>query len=132
MSMFSINHQGLSQLADDLARAGSGIAAEMEKPVRQSGRELRDEARSRARKTAGRHGKYYPASITDEVRMGDGGIFAEVGPDPDKPQGGMSFEYGSANQPPHNDINGAADVMEPKFVAAVEKAIDDLLTAHGL
>lgn len=130
--MFSINHTGLSQLADDLARAGSGIAAEVEKPVRQSGNELRDEARKNARKSAGTHGRYYPASITAEVRMGDGGIFAEVGPDSEKPQGGMSFEYGSAHQPPHNDLGDAANVVEPKFVAAVEQQIDGLLRAAGL
>src|SRR5690348_2831873 len=126
MTMFSINHQGLSQLADDLASSGSGIAAEMEKPVRKSGRELRDLARANARKSAGKHGKYYPAAITDDVMMQSGAIFAEVGPDPERPQGGMSFEYGSAHQPPHNDLNQAADVMEGKFAAAVEDAIDGL------
>lgn len=132
MTMFSINHQGLPQLAADLAKTGSGIAAEVEKPIRESGRELRDAARTAARKSAGRHGKYYPASITDEVRMGDGGMYAEVGPDPEKPQGGMSFEYGSAHQPPHNDLGDAANAAEPKFAAAVEKAIDKLLAAYGL
>lgn len=130
--MFSINHTGLTELAQDLAVAGSGIAAEMEPEVRQQGRLLREAARANARKSAGRHGRLYPSSITDEVRMADGGIFAEVGPDSDKPQGGMSFEYGSAHQPPHNDLGAAADVFEPLFIAAVEKKVDQLLRSHGL
>jgi hypothetical protein len=27
------------------------------------------------------------------------------------PQGGMSFEFGSRNQPPHLDLNRSADII---------------------
>lgn len=128
----TITSTGLPQLADALSAAGSGVAAEMEPVVRTAGRELRDAARLLARVTAGRHGRRYPASITDEVLMQNGAIYAEVGPDTEKPQGGMSFEYGSAHQAPHNDMALAGAAAEPLFMQAVEDAVDALLTAHGL
>ena len=32
-----------------------------------------------------------------------------------KPQGDMSFERGSRNQPPHLDLNRSADVIGPQL-----------------
>lgn len=128
----AITSTGLPQLAAELAAAGSGIAAEVEPVIRSQGRELRDLARILAKSTAGKHGRLYVLAITDEVRMMNGAMLAEVGPDSDKPQGGMSFELGSANQPPHNDIEMAGAIQEPIFTQSVEDAVDALLTAHGL
>lgn len=128
----TIDHSGLDQLANDLAASGSGIAAEMEPVVRSQGRELRDKARENARRTAGAHGRWYPRSITDTVQMQSGAIFAEVGPDPNKAQGGMSFEFGSAHQPPHNDLGDALAVQGPLFQKEVKAAVEKLLRAHGL
>jgi len=71
-----------------------------------------------ARDSAGKHGKRYPRTIGYDTY--DGGLSAVVGPDATMPQGGMSFEYGSRNQPPHLDGNRAADDVErvfPKWVA---------------
>lgn len=128
----AIAHTGLPQLATALAAAGSGVAAEVEPVVRTQGRELRDTARTMARLSARKHGKLYPSSITDDVFMMDGAIGVEVGPDISRQQGGMSFELGSANQAPHNDIGLAGALAEPLFAQAVEDAVDALLTAHGL
>lgn len=45
-----------------------------------------------------------------------------VAPDPGMPQGGMSFEFGSSNQPPHLDGARALVAFEPQFLSMVEKA----------
>lgn len=70
--------------------------------------------------------KHYPKSITwDQPRgfygFGGGSISAEYGPDPARPQGGMSFERGSRNQPAHNDLARSADVIAEKFGSDVLK-----------
>lgn len=75
-------------------------------------REGRDQARTFARATARRHGKHYPRSITVDRTSP---LSGEYGPDPSLKQGGMSFEGGSRNQPPHNDLARSADVIGPQF-----------------
>jgi len=80
---------------------------QMRKVVRDGAGALTVLWRQNARDTAGEHGKHYPRSIGYDLR--DGGLTAVIGPDASKPQGGMSFEYGSRNQPPHLDGNRAAD-----------------------
>lgn len=65
------------------------------------------EARRFARRSAGRHGKHYPKAITAERRTP---LRWEWGPDSAMPQGDMSFERGSRNQPPHHDLAQAADM----------------------
>lgn len=88
-------------------------------------------AKDNARRSAGKHGKRYPAAITSQMRTpyhyGDGTIFhGEYGPDISRPQGGMSFEYGSRNQKPHLDLNRSADVIGPQFPREVGDAVDRL------
>lgn len=72
-----------------------------------------------ARDTAGEHGKHYPRAISYDTF--DGGLMAEVGPVSRLPQGGMNFEYGSRNQPPHLDGNRAADDV---FRVLPQRALD--------
>lgn len=78
--------------------------------------------RSNAEATAGEHGKHYPASI-DHERKGGLAIEYEVGPNPGMPQGGMSFEEGSVNQPPHLDGQHAADMVLPRIERMVDAAL---------
>jgi hypothetical protein len=80
-------------------------------------------ARSFARKTAGAHGRHYPDAFSVEAKTATSW---EYGPDAAKKQGGMSFEYGSRNQPPHLDLNKSADIIGPKMAADVRKMIDRL------
>lgn len=63
--------------------------------------------KNNARRTAGDHGKHYPKAFSVE-RLSP--LSYEWGPDSAMPQGGMSFEEGSRNQPPHHDIAKAADL----------------------
>ena len=70
--------------------------------------------------TVGEHGSLYPRTIGYDTY--DGGLTAEIGPDVAMPQGGMSFEYGSSNQPPHLDLNRAADDVARVFPKMVRDA----------
>jgi len=92
-------------------------------------------AKANAKRTAGDHGKHYPASITSEMHSGLGlfgnTISGEYGPDVARPQGGMSFEFGSRNQPPHLDLARSADVVGPSFERSVHDEIGDLFDEHG-
>lgn len=80
-------------------------------------------ARDNARHTAGKHGKLYPKAFSVEARTP---LSWEYGPDAASPQGGMSFEFGSRNQPPHLDLAKSADVVGPKLAKAVGDVVDGL------
>lgn len=90
---------------------------------------LQRDWRSNARKTARRHGKHYPSSITHDLTMHEGSVSADIGPDRALPQGGMGqgFEYGSVNQPPHMDGAVAFARNAQKFESAVQDAIDTVV-----
>lgn len=92
--------------------------------VEQSSADLRDHWKRLARDTAGAHGPHYPNAITDEVDAV--GLSAIIGPESGLPQGGMSFEYGSRNQPPHLDGNRAADVELERFGRRAAAAAEDV------
>jgi hypothetical protein len=91
--------------------------------VEDSGTELRDAWRQNATQTAGQHGKHYPKSIQSKLLPSLSAIVAEVAPDESMPQGGMSFEYGSRNQPPHLDGQRAKDSTEPSIVRRIDVAL---------
>lgn len=88
-------------------------------------------AKDNARRSSGKHGKRYPAAITSQMGTpylyGDGAIYhGEYGPDISRPQGGMSFEFGSRKQKPHLDLNRSADIIGPQFSREVGDVIDRL------
>jgi hypothetical protein len=116
----------VDDLADDLRTVPRKATQRVSRVVDDEAKSLRNTWRSNARRSAGRHGKHYPRAITNERT---GLMEQEIGPDSAMPQGGMSFEFGSRNQPPHLDGSRAADKHAPEFVRAVEAAIDrvDLL-----
>lgn len=120
----------IDRLADDYAEIPRQAGAGMARIVRDNAAYGRDLARVLARESAGAHGRHYPRSITSEGTSGLG-LFgnthsAEFGPDPARPQGGMSFERGSRNQPPHNDLAQAADKVLPAMAADVRKLLTRL------
>lgn len=85
-------------------------------------------AKDFAKRSAGAHGKHYHRAFTTEMRGGLGlfgnTISGEYGPDIARPQGGMSFEQGSRNQPPHLDLARSADIIGPSFAQEV-RALPD-------
>lgn len=108
----SFDKRELDALAVDLAGKGAKGHAVARKVLLQGGDDLRDKWRANATESAGLHGRLYPRSITAEEKFSTD-IVVEIGPDTSKPQGGMSFEFGSSKQPPHLDGQRAADVVVP-------------------
>ena len=126
MTGINVRH-GIGDLANDLAgiapKAVKGIAGTLREGAR-VGAQL---ARENARRTAGKHGKHYPRSITaDRTLKGGFGLWAiEYGPDPSRRQGGMSFEFGSRNQKPHLDLARSADVIGPAMLREIDDKVGD-------
>lgn len=120
-------HHDIGDLADDLASIARRVKPDMRGVVKDGIRVGRDLARANAKRTAGAHGKHYPKAITDEMGGGLGlfgnTISGEYGPDSALPQGGMSFEHGSRNQPPHNDLAKSADIVGPSFLRSVDDQV---------
>lgn len=117
----------IDDLANDLAAITRRVIPDMRSVVRDGLRVGTTIARSNARRSAGKHGKHYPSAITSEMHSG-GGLFGntisgEYGPDVARPQGGMSFEYGSRQQPPHLDLARSADVVGPAFIVSVDSQV---------
>lgn len=117
----------IDDLANDLAAITRRVKPDMREVVRDGLRVGTDIARSNARRSAGKHGKHYPKAITSEMHTGLGlfgnTISGEYGPDASRPQGGMSFEFGSRNQAPHLDLARSADVVGPAFIISVDSAV---------
>ena len=87
-------------------------------------------AKDFARESAGKHGRHYYKAFTWEPTktfhgFGASVYAAEYGPQIDRPQGGMSFERGSRNQPPHLDLARSADIIGPSFAQEVRGLLDD-------
>lgn len=82
-------------------------------------------AKDSAKRTAGAHGKHYHRAFSWEMHTSlfgaAGSISGEYGPDVNKPQGEMSFERGSRNQPPHLDLAKSADLIGPSFAQEVSR-----------
>lgn len=115
----------LAALSVDLGRTGLRLTGEMQKVFIEAGDDLVDTWANNARATAGEHGKHYPDSIDKDLLISRD-IAVEVGPNPAKPQGRMSFEDGSVNQPPHLDGQRAADEIIPRLSRRVEITLGDL------
>jgi len=114
-------------LSRDLGKIGAKSGATMFGVFKEAGKDLEKTWKRNAKATAGVHGKRYPDSITTDMRLSTN-IEVEVGPDPSRPQGGMSFEFGSVNQPPHLDGQRAADEVVPR----IDRRIDAALAHLGL
>lgn len=123
--MITFDTRELSALAADLGRISVRSVPAMIGVFKQGGNDLVHEWAANARATSGTHGKHYPESIDSEMQVGTN-IVVEVGPNPAKPQGSMSFENGSVNQPPHLDGQRAADVIVPLLERRIEAALSGL------
>lgn len=118
---------GIDDLADDLRAIALRVRPEMREVVRDGLRVGTELARANARRSARKHGKHYPRAITSEMHSGLGlfgnTISGEYGPDVARPQGGMSFEFGSRNQTPHLDLARSADLVGPSFLRSVDDRV---------
>lgn len=121
----------VSALAVDIGKVGVQSTKAMVEVFKESGDKLSNAWAHNARQTAGVHGKHYPDSIDWEMQASTN-IVVEVGPNPTKPQGGMSFEFGSDKQPPHLDGQRAADYEIPEIDRRVNRRLDAILGALNL
>lgn len=118
----------IDDLANDLRSIARQAPGDMKAVVREGIKAGNAIAKDGARRTAGAHGKHYHRAFTSQMNAG-GGLFGstysgEYGPEMGRPQGGMSFEFGSRNQKPHLDLAKSADVIGPAFAQEV-RALPD-------
>ena len=129
MARVMVRH-GIDDLASDLAAIPPRAVKDMRAVVREGLKVGNAVAKDFARESAGEHGKRYPKSFTTEMHgalsslTGGNLISGEYGPDSSRPQGGMSFEFGSRNQKPHLDLARSADIIGPAFEGEVGRAVD--------
>jgi hypothetical protein len=121
----TVDAHELYALSRDLGKIGGKAGVAMYGVFKEAGHDLESTWQRNARATSGVHGKRYPDSITTDMRIRPY-IEVEVGPDPALPQGGMSFEDGSVNQPPHLDGQRAADEVEPRLDRRIDAALAHL------
>ena len=110
-------------LERDLRKIATTTQARLSNVVRSNTEQGNRFAASLARKTAGAHGVHYPKSFMAEMVAP---LVGEYGPDASMRQGGMSFEFGSRNQPPHLDLAKSADKQGVEFGRDVAKVADRL------
>ena len=124
MAQVRVRHD-IGRLAADMANIPPRARVDMRATVREGLKVGNSLAKDFAKQSSGRHGKHYPKAFTTEMRR-DLGLFGNVisgeyGPDIDRDQGGMSFEFGSRNQKPHLDLARSADIIGPAFAGEVRR-----------
>lgn len=117
--MISVVHS-IDQLAADLAEIPVRAARELPNTVRDVAEDGNRIAKALAKESAGEHGKHYHKAFGVEKT---GPLAYEYGPDAAMRQGGMSFEGGSINQPPHNDLAQSADQIAEVLPARVNETV---------
>jgi hypothetical protein len=119
----------IGDLASDMRKIADGAPRALRGVVREGIKVGNTVARDNAKRTAGQHGKLYHRAFSAEMRptfagFGSATYSGEYGPDIAKPQGGMSFEWGSRNQPPHQDLAKSADLIGTVFAHEVGRTVD--------
>ena len=123
MSIWNGDASDFYRLSNDLSQVGAKAVPTIRGVMDEAGKAVRDEWRDNATVTAGEHGKHYPKSITHRPLLGASTIGAEIYPDPNKKQGGMSFEFGSRKQPPHLDGLRAMETVAPRLDRMMDSAL---------
>ncbi|MFJ6579245.1 hypothetical protein ACIQMY_25200 [Streptomyces sp. NPDC091368] len=126
--MTEINVRELVQLAAVLTEKLAEAEPQMVAVVTRGALNVKNGWRANAAATAGRHARRYPYSIGYDVTPMPGGASAEIGPDKSKAQGplGNLLEFGSSNNPPHNDGGLALIAEAPAFEAHVAALAEHL------
>lgn len=128
MAAVRVRHD-IGRLAADMADIPARARVDMRATVREGIKVGNSLARDFAARSEGAHGKHYHKAFTTEMRPtfeGFGSVIfsGEYGPDIARPQGGMSFEFGSRNQKPHLDLARSADTIGPAFAGEVSRLPD--------
>lgn len=125
----------LRQLAHDLSEAPRKAQREVVTIVEHAADRVEKGWADNARASSGKYAPHYPNSIDHDLSLGAalaGRVEAVIGPDKTKRQGplGNLLEFGSANNPPHNDGGRALRKEAPAFEAELAKATLDELGWH--
>lgn len=107
-------------LATTLTGLGPKNVGRLTTVVHEAAADVRDGWRANAQETSGWHGWRYPSTIRS---YREGPLSARVEPREWMRQGGMSFEFGSRNQPPHLDGQRALDTLAPRLIRRFESAL---------
>lgn len=121
----------LESLHQDLLDVATTIGPAVRAVVSKGALNIKTDAKQRF--TDQRVGNYLPRyarSISYDLDSTGDLIEAVIGPESDKPQGGMgaAIEYGSARTPPLPHLNPALDAEDPKAVDAIGDAAVKALT----
>jgi hypothetical protein len=113
--------------AADLAAAPARLAELLPPVVSKGALNIKNDWRANA--SGNPHAPFYPASITYDIEDRPGSVSAEIGPDKDKKQGALGniLEFGTSNNPPHNDGGRALSAEEPRFIEACETVAEQAL-----
>lgn len=119
----------LDDLASDFRKIPRKASADARAAVRHGAMTGNLVAKDHARGTEGTHGKHYHRAFTwDQPRgslFGGAGWSAQYGPISGRPQGGMSFEEGSRNQPPHGDLEASRATAAGVLAQDIRRAMND-------
>jgi hypothetical protein len=121
---------GLQALAAQLRALPEELARATRPVVMRGAVNIKNDWRANAAVSAGAHGRLYPLSIGfDEPTDGGGYVEVVIGPNKAGRQGALGnlLEFGSVHNAPHNDGGRALEAEDPRFVAAVEAAVDAAL-----
>ena len=121
----NIDTSELDALRADLLNEGSTIGRKVHAVMKKAAVNIKQEWRSNAAASSGRHAAGYPSTITFDERSEQEII---IGPEK-RGQGnlGAILEYGSVHNPPHNDGKRAADKEEPNLEREIEKLTEKFL-----
>lgn len=120
----NIDASDIYDLAADYGRIPNRATQGVRGAVEQTAKRGNTLAQGFARSSAGEHGKWYHRAFSAESA---GLLSWRYGPRVGPRQGGMSFEFGSRNQPPHLDLARSADIIGPELQRSVGQAIGDVL-----
>lgn len=120
--MTSVSSNAL-QVAAEFGKVNAVTFVKIKSVVEQTAIDVRDRWRENATATAGAHGVHYPASINYKMKPALTAVVAEIEPTAGMQQAGMSFEFGSVNQPPHLDGQRALDQIGPQLERRLSAAL---------
>ena len=125
----------LRRLAHDLSEAPRKAQRDAVAVVEHGAVNVKQGWAENARESSGKYAPAYPSSISYDLSLGAalaGHIEAHIGPDKSKRQGALGnlLEFGSVNNPPHNDGGRALRDEAPKFEAELAKVTLDALGWH--
>ncbi len=119
--MITVSHS-IGDLANDLRQAAELAPTLEAKAVRKVAIEGNKIAKAFAVESSGHHGMHYPSRFTAEAITPTSWEYGPSG----RPQGNMSFEHGSRNQPPHHDLARSADIAGPMLADEAQDVLDQL------